>query len=296
MTLTRYLVICLAVLLPRTAFAGAWTLPKGQIWAKITAMTQSTTEEYVASGGAGREPDPNHLYEPGDRARYRENGHYNSRAFFIDLFYGATDRVDMGVQIPFFRQEFENVGFRPANVASGFSDIRGFVKINLVQKPFVGTLKAGFKAPTGNFQNQDGIIPVGEGQWDFDFIAQAGRSFWPIPLYANLDLGYRLRLKNDAITRDPGDEWFFNGEIGYTPTQKLLIALKVEGIRGKSSKVFNLRLANDIKQITYFSPTLLIGPYQNVSLETTLRLTAGGRNFPAGHMWMAGISYNGVLF
>jgi len=291
-----YILISLFTLNPQSISAGAWTLKKGHFWGKITGMAQATTEEYVAVGGAGREPDIARIYEPGERARYRENGHYDSRALFIDIFYGVTDRFDLGVQIPFFRQKFENVGFRPVSIASGFSDIRGFAKVNVIQKPLVATLKLGFKAPTGNFQNQDGIIPVGEGQWDFDIIAQAGRSFWPIPLYTNFDLGYRLRLKNDAISRDPGDEWFFNAEVGYNPTSKLLLALKIEGIRGKPSRVFNLELSRDVKRITYFAPTLLIGPYQNLSFESSLRISAGGRNFPAGRMWVAGISYAGNPF
>jgi len=259
-------------------------------------MHQATDEEYIAVGGPGREPDIAQFYKPGDRARYRENGRYDSRAVFIDLFYGLTDRVDVGIQIPYFRQKFENVGFRPANVASGFSDIRGFLKANLIEQPFVGSLKLGFKAPTGKFETQDGIIPVGEGQWDFDIIVQLGRSLWPLPLYANLDVGYRLRLKNEHISRDPGNEWFFNAEMGFRPAEKLLVALKAEGIRGESATVFGLKLPRDVKRITYITPTLFIGPHRDLTFETAVRITAGGRNFPAGQMWVAGITYSGNPF
>ena len=255
-------------------------------------MDQSTREEYVSSGGSGREPNIARLYEPGERAAYRENGRYRSTAFFFDFFYGITDRLDAGIQVPFFRQTFENVGFRPPNTSSGFSDIRLFTKFNALQKPFVGTIKLGIKVPTGKFENQDGIIPVGEGQWDFDFIAQLGRSFWPLPLYTNLDIGYRLRLKNDTISRDPGDEWCFNAEIGYQPTDKLLLALKVEGIRGNPSRVFNIALPRDVKRITYLSPTLVIGPYRNFHFEPTLRISVAGQNFPAGPILGMGISYS----
>lgn len=277
------------------AWASAWTLKRGQLWTKVTMMAQSTNEEYVAVGGSGREPDLSRIYEPGDRARYRENGQYDSRAVFFDVFYGITDRVDVGVQVPFFRQEFENVGFRPPTVASGFSDVRGFVKVNLMQRPFVGTLKLGVKAPTGKFENQDGIIPVGEGQWDFDVIAQVGRSFWPLPVYIHLDMGYRLRLKNSTIDRDPGDEWLFRAEAGYQPHTQLLFALKAEGIYGKAATVFNLKLLRDVKHVTYIAPTFVIEPYQGVMLETSLRLSAGGRNFPAGKMWVVGVSWTGRL-
>lgn len=289
-------VLSLFVLFYGEVTAGAWTLKNGELWIKTSVMAQTAREEYVAVGGAGREPDVARLYEAGDRARYRENGHYQSRAVFVDVFYGMTDRLDLGVQVPFFDQQFENVGFRPAVGASGFSDIRVFAKWNVIQKPFVGTLTFGVKAPTGQFKSQDGLIPVGEGQWDFDFIGQIGRSFWPLPAYANLDIGYRLRLKNDAIDRDPGDEWFFHAEVGYTPRPKLLLAVKVESLRGKPATVFNLKLPSDIKRVTYIAPTLLIGPYQNLSLETSLRITAGGRNFPAGHIWVIGASWSGVPF
>ena len=289
-----YLLLC--VWMPSDVWAGAWTLKKGDFWAKVALMMQSTNEEYVAVGGSGRAPDLSRIYEPGDRARYRENGQYDSRAVFFDFFYGITDRVDVGLQVPFFRQRFENVGFREATVASGFSDMRGLFKFNWVQKPFVGTLKLGMKAPTGKFENQDGIIPVGEGQWDFDVILQVGRSFWPLPIYANLDVGYRLRLKNDTIDRDPGDEWLFNAEVGYQPIPTLLLAVKVEGIRGKAATVFNLTLPRDVKHMTSVAPTFLIGPYHNLSLETALRISVGGRNFPAGEMWLAGVSWTGTVF
>ncbi|HIG18085.1 MAG TPA: hypothetical protein EYQ31_12820 [Candidatus Handelsmanbacteria bacterium] len=79
---------------------------------------------------------------------------------------------------------------------------------------FLFTLKGGAKIPSGDFRNEDGLIPVGEGQWDFHLVLQAGRSLWPLPSYANIDLGYRIRLANEDILRDPGDEWLVNAEIG----------------------------------------------------------------------------------
>ena len=292
--------ILAAGLVPRDLPAGAWTLPRGQFWSKLTLMSQATDEEYVSVGGQGRPPDPDILYGPGDRARYRFNGEYSSRAVFLDIFYGLTDRFDVGVQVPFYRQEFVDdallTGFGEPRTATGFSDIRGFLKFRVFQGPAVGALKIGFKAPTGDFVNQDGLIPVGEGQWDFDFIFQLGRSFWPLPAYANIDVGYRLRLKNDQIDRDPGDEWFFLGEVGYTPHRLLLLAAKLEGIRGRSAVVLGFRNASDVKSITYLSPTVSVGPFRNVRLEAALRISLSGRNFPAGRMLALGVSYAGSPF
>ncbi len=284
-------------LLPGDLLAGAWTLPRGHLWTKLTFMYQSTNEEYVSVGGAGRPPDPSITYQAGDRARYRFNGNYNSRAFFFDIFYGVTDRIDVGAQVPFFRQQFQDAsiltGFGEPRTATGFSDIRGFFKYRAFQKHLINTLTFGFKAPTGNFVNEDGLIPVGEGQWDLDFIVQLGRSFWPVRAYANLDVGYRLRLKNDKIDRDPGNEWFYTAEAGYTPIANLLLALKLEGIRGKPATVFGIQTSQDVKRVTYLSPTVSFGPVNHFSLEAALRISINGRSFPAGQMLVLGISYSG---
>ncbi len=153
---------------PEALHAGAWTLPRGHFWTKFTFMHQSTDEEYVGVGGAGRPPDPGITYGAGDRARYRFDGEYNSRAVFLDVFYGVTDRFDIGLQVPFFRQEFQDAailtGFGEPRTATGFSDLRTFLKYRMLAEPLVASLKVGSKAPTGDFRNEDGLIPVGEGQ------------------------------------------------------------------------------------------------------------------------------------
>ena len=86
-------------------------------------------------------------------------------------------------------------------------------KLRLLQYPVVLTFKSAVKFPTGDFVNEDGLIPVGEGQWDFDFGAQVGRSFWPLPAYVAAEYAYRIRRENVEILRDPGEEKLINGEL-----------------------------------------------------------------------------------
>ena len=108
-----------------------------------------------------------------------------------------------------------------------------------------------------------------------------------------MDVGYRLRLKNDRVDRDPGDEWFYLGEIGYEPIRKLLVALKIEGIHGKPATNFGIETVQDVKRVTYLSPVLLVMPIPNLSLEAALRVSLNGRNFPAGYLLVLGMSYSG---
>ena len=260
------LAIALCALLPHTAYAGAWTLQKGQVWSKLNLLTQSTSEHYLENGDVGEFPAT-----------------YKSNQVFFDIFYGVNDRVDIGIQIPYCGNKFVDiasaVGLPEENAKeSGIGDLRGYTKINLVQQAIVSTLKLGFKAPIGEYRAAPEAISVSEGQWDFDIILQIGGSLYPAPMYANIDLGFRLRQENDT-GYDPPEELIYNAEIGYSLTDKFLLALKLEGIHG------------DDRRITNVAPTFLIGLNQNLSLETSMRMAVSGRKSFAGNMWAIGISY-----
>ena len=281
------------------AHGGAWSLPKGHFWTKITVMRQAADEEYTATGGGGRGDDPARFFQPGDRAPYRFDGRYSSVGVFLDLRYGLTDWIEIGAQLPYFDQNFSDTQdpfFLEDRGQRTLSDMRATMKVRLASNLVVFSLKAATKAPTGKFRNRDGLITVAEGQWDIDIIGQIGRSLWPIPAYANLDVGYRVRFKNSEVDRDPGDEWTFNAEAGVNVHPKVMTILKLEGIRGGSSTNIGLRIPSDVRRITYLSPSVMFGPFANLNLETGVRITLNGRNFPAGKMFVVGLSYAGKLF
>ena len=260
--------------------AGAWTLPRGQLWGKLTYFQQQTQEWYVGKGRFG---------VPGTRARYDFDGQYESRAVFFEGLYGVTDRLDLGLQVPYFDQSFANTVFAEPRTDTGLSDIRALAKLRLLAKPLVLAFKAGVKVPTGEFKNEDGLIPVGEGQWDFDFVGQVGRSFWPLPLYGNIDLGYRVRTRNEQIDRDPGDEWFLNAEVGYQLMRQLMLVGKCEVLRSSPAIVFG-SIEAEIKRITYLTPALLYTIGQRTMIEAAVRFSLNGRNFPAGRQLVLGVA------
>ena len=260
--------------------AGAWTLQRGQLWGKLTYFQQHTEEWYVGKGRFG---------VPGTRARYDFDGQYESRAVFFESLYGVTDRLDLGLQVPYFDQSFANIAFAEPRTDTGLSDIRALAKLRLLSKPLVLAFKAGVKVPTGEFKNEDGLIPVGEGQWDFDFVGQMGRSFWPLPLYGNIDFGYRVRTRNEQIDRDPGDEWFLNAEVGYQLVRQLMLVGKCEVLRSSPAIVFG-SIEAEIKRITYLTPALLYTIGQRTMIEAAVRFSLNGRNFPAGRQFVLGLA------
>lgn len=276
-------------------WAGAWTLPRGAVWAKLSYLQHNTGEWYTSRQGFQVVFDgdmPRNIeIAPGRRVRYDFAGQYRSKAVFAEVFYGLTERLDIGVQIPVVQQNFSSdTGLDRTD--EGLGDIRLLAKWRLLQEPVLFTLKSGVKMPTGEFKNEDGLIPVGAGQWDFDFAGQIGRSFWPWPLYGNLDIGYRVRTINAEIDRDPGDEFFLNAELGYHITSKWLLTGKYEMLRSKAATEFGgILIRSQINRITYLTPSLLYSINDGrTALEASLRFTLNGRNYPAGKQYVLGAS------
>ena len=294
------LIATLSVLLPQMASAGAWTLGKGHVWSKITYMSLSTNEHYGNDGNVGEIP-----------ARYK------SQQLYFDVYYGLHDRIDVGIKIPYISNEFVDVSpEHPFSGASdkkdsGLGDVRGIAKINLVQSAdLVGTLKLGFKAPVGEYREVPEALSITGGQWDFDVVAQLGRSFYPVPVYANVDLGYRLRGEytdpnpSDAggvdRTYTPGAEFVFNAEAGYSPMDKLLVALKYESIIGAEYDTINNPPAGSKvetlnQSVSYLVPTVLVGFHPNLSLEASARMAVSGSRYFAGPTYAVGLSFTGNL-
>ena len=293
-----FLVFAVTTLLPQPASGGAWTLEKGRVWSKLTFMSQSTDQHYDADGKAVEIP---------------LDARFQSRQVYFSVYYGLTDLVDLGLQVPYISNKFvdkdegnDTATPPPAlEPESGIGDLRGFAKINLLQQAgLAGTLNLGFKLPVGEYRPVPEALSITGGQWDFDAVAQLGRSFSPVPAYANLDLGYRLRGEykdTDGIDPDrsytPGAEFVFNLEAGYSPRDRLLVALKYEGMSGAEyDAVSNPGSPESLSQsVAYLVPTVLVGLHPNLSLEASARMTVSGSRYFAGSTYSLGLSYTGNL-
>lgn len=92
------------------------------------------------------------------------------------------------------------------------------------------------------------------------------------------------------ILRDPGEEKLINGEVGYNLTPKLLLATKVEILRGGKGTDFGIPSTSLIKEITYIAPTVSYAVHANTVAELAIRFSINGRNFPAGKQIILGLS------
>jgi len=271
------------------AHGGAWTLPKGHIWTKLAFYSLVTTDQFAEIPGIFPETGP---FDAGDKVPFPFNGKSTSRAVFLDVNYGITDWWTLGVQIPFYSQEFrDNQVIDADRQQTGLSDITGMSKIRLLESPVVVSVIGQVKFPSGEFKNIDGVVPVGEGQMDITAGLSMGVSLWPLPGYTNLDVGWRFRKENTEVQLDPGDEFHFLWEIGYNVVPRVSSTLKISGLYGRPAK-FSLAFVQQtrIRQILYISPEIGFRLTGNWIVGGGLNIPVQGRSYPAGNQYFLSLS------
>ena len=244
--------------------SAQWTQgAPGRTWVKTAFFHQNTSEEFSSTG---------------ERRERIDQGVADSRVLFTDVIVGLHRRVDLWVQIPYMDLRFENLV--DTLRSTGIGDLRAWFRFQPIAGSWPVTLRAGFKAPLG-FNSIDVLtIPVGDGQWDLEFWGEVGHSFWPFPAYWELWLGYRVRLENEELAKDPGGEYTFLTEAGWNPTRWSLAKVTLDGFVGKNWVVENVQ--------TGFSRSLLTLQFVGAVRAKFLWLEAGGRFPLAGRNITAG--------
>jgi hypothetical protein len=251
------------------------------VWSKLSYYTYSARKRFAGADCFN--------CQPGDRLPYNFGGEAGSTALFLDLWWGVTGRLDLLMQASYYADVSFNdlVDDRSSN---GPGDLRLGAKLRLWDGPIITSLKVLAKAPLGDFPIDAELVPVGEGQWDVDVWAQFGRSFYPLPAYANVNFGYRLRTRNSETDIKPGNEWLVQAELGYGLTDWLMFKGFLDVTYGKRREFGNLAIRGSERRITYLSPVLLFFPNRNTILEAGVLFPVAGRNFPAGSVFSIGVA------
>lgn len=282
----RALVLAFLVSCVATAPAAAqWPVGQGNYWVKGTFFRHRTTQEFRSSGEK--------------RDYLAQDAVSVSSAYFFDALVGVTDRLDVWVQAPYFDLSFDDAsGDRDSN---GFGDIRLSARYNLLQLrggsiPVSARFTA--KVPVADLTIDAEVIPVGEGQWDYEAWLESGISLWPLPLYSVVWLGYRWRTLNEKTTREPGDEVTFLAEVGGTDwVGGLGGKVVVDAIFGRTGVIQGIQLGpDDRREILYLAPTAFYSFTPSTTLEVGVRIPLHGKNFPAGSPFQIGLFYQGSLF
>lgn len=263
--------VVLFVALPRSAWAQGWTLPQGQNWVRVGLLVQVTDERYFIDGR---------------RIPYFFEGHNETIGFFFDWRRGLTDRLEIDLQVPYFGISFDDLA---ANRSSGgIGDIRLGVRYNVVLAPVIVTLGGTVKFPTGEFDNDAETIPVGEGQWDYEFQLEFARSLWPRPGWLNGQIGYRLRTENKETGIEHGNELFWSAEVGYEVIHRLALKVRGRGLHGGETKSFGIPFSTLQRSAVYVEPGVIVRVSQVGSVEFAVPISLSGQNWPAGPIFILG--------
>jgi hypothetical protein len=211
-----HILAALILLLPAAARAGAWLQPTGGSYVKVAGVHSATTDRIDCRGD--REPA-----EP-------FGGTYSENKIFLYGEYGWTGALTAVGSFGFGEQEIVDAEVPDYGTRSS-GDLRVGLRWGLRRDPRLPiSVESLVSIPT--YPSTDLTLPVGQreqylpagsGEVEAELRLQAGLSFWPVPGYANVDAGYRVR------GGDFGDQWLLAAELGAS-LGRLFTKLEVRGI------------------------------------------------------------------
>lgn len=284
MTRTGLAALTAMIILPGPASAQ-WPAGKGNYWAKVSTYYHQTTESFRSNGDK--------------RTLINTDAENTSKAVFVDVLIGVTDRLDFWVQVPYFDLSSDDISDNRNEKNLG--DIRLSARYNLLQLrdgALPISVRFTTKIPVSDFPIDAEIIPVGEGQWDYEVWLEAGLSLWPLPAYSVVWLGYRFRAENDKTEVDPGDEVTFLAEFGGTSVVgRLGGKLAVDGTFSRRFTSQGVEAGDASKrEILFFGPALNYSLTESTILEAGVKIPLMGQNFPAGNQFSVSLFHTGSLF
>ena len=218
--------------------AQAWTKKQGEVYLKIAYALATASEQFNFEGGKG----PFYTEKPGYT--------FADSSIFFYAEGGITDYLTMIASLPYKRLYNETVDHRKLTVGTGdlwvklrFS-IQEFAKI-----PIISALSVNLGASLPMNYTRNRLPTLGRGQVELRATLDYGQSFYPMPAYFQMGVGYNTRLPFYALTqaapcKQGGDidcivdqpdsvegahEFIFYAEFGVTPIGWLLMQFRING-------------------------------------------------------------------
>ncbi len=254
-------------------FAGAWTAKKGEMYNKFALNYYYADENYNANG---------------DRGKFPLNGKFRDYNFQYYMEYGITDDLTIisSMYYKYLKKEDDSILIK----TWGISDVDLGLKSKLLDTKF-GVLSAQGLIKIPALYDKNDPVPLGNGQYDFEFKFLYGVSFMPrFPGYFNTELGYRYR------TQDPSDEWRYLVEFGMDLSKKVYARVKLDGIKsannGKNAFTIegNPTLTNNF-DLGKLDMALGYKMYRKWSVELSYTPEIYGKNTSAGKTYSLAVIY-----
>jgi hypothetical protein len=243
------------------------TLPAGAGWFQVSGLRQVSTEFF----GPG-----------GERLGFVGGGDVRTHSVYVTAAVGIVRGVDLWGQTPIHSLSSDNQAGSTASRV-GIGDPRLSVRIGtelfgMGEVPL--SLRGGVKFPGSEFPVDATIVPLSEGQRDWELSLESGTALPGIPLYVVGWVGYRWREFNETTQRKPGDELFTHVAMGGR-AGALHGEVALEVLRGRTPTQLGVELPSGLRELLQLQPTVGYGLGRG-TLEATLLLPLAGQNLPAG--------------
>lgn len=269
------------VALPRPASAGAWAQEDKGVYLKASAAYSYADEQYKAEG------------EKLQLLSTNEEGTLESRAVRFYGEFGLLPRLTFLTSTSIVRNTVDS---RLVNITTtGMGDFRAGLKYQFLDDPVVVSLASVWTLPTGyTAQPENPKVPtLGLGVPMHTATLAVGKSFYPVPLYASAEVGFRVRggreLSNgDRLEYPP--ELPYALEVGVDATDWLMVRGALRGLHGfgdpEELNVFTLspRTQSYLK----VGPSVLFTVAERVQIQLDYMYTPVGVNALRSHEFTAG--------
>ena len=252
--------------------AGAqWVEDPGKGWFALAVYHQDTREHFGTTG---------------EVRRFFADGRALTTSSFLTAAVGLAPNIDLWTQFSFSRLRYDDVA--GDRTSTGFGDTRLWLRVAplawlVPDLPLA--IRGGVKAPLGDFDVNAEIIPLGDGQRDWELLAELGHSFWPRSLYLSGWAGYRWREENPESRKDFGNEFFYYLQLGGR-LGRLGYRVALDGWDGASGVTEGIAVPGFQRDLVQVQPSVLydVGSGQ---FEVGARFALKGNNLPAGTAFMA---------
>ncbi len=239
-------------------------LSPGAGWLQVSLYRQHADESF------------NHL---GSRQPFLANGRFDTRSLFLTGSVGLLHGLELWAQVPVHNLKANSAG--EVSTTTGVGDLRlaGRIGSEILGLGVPVALRTGIKIPGSDFPVDATVLPLTEGQLDFETSLEASSRIGTLPLYMTGWVGYRWRTENRDAARKPGDEAHAHLALGAFAGD-FILELAADGLRGRAPFAQGVRLNGERRRLLQLIPTIGygLGPGR---MEFTSQIPVYGRNLPS---------------
>jgi hypothetical protein len=192
----------------------------------------------------------------------------------------VADGLELWAQVPVHNLDVESPG--GDSRSSGLGDIRVAARLGseLFGLDFPLSVRLGAKFPGSDFPVDATVLPLTEGQRDWEVSLESGFQLPGRSEYLMGWMGYRWREENRDAAREPGDELFASATVGGA-VGTISWALTADALWGGTPLAQGFELPGDKRRLLQLLPTIgsQVGPGR---LEATAQVPVSGQNLPVG--------------